>query len=100
VDRGGPSAFIRGVYLRARNALRRRSGCARLGFHADPGVDLDEILCAQEERKVGDANCASFWKLRCGTLNLGGRVGAIRHLEPSRLDGLRPILPRTPPHRV
>ena len=29
-----------------------------------PGVDLDEILCVQEERQVGNDNCVSYRTLK------------------------------------
>jgi hypothetical protein len=48
------NAFIRDVYLPAHNA---RFGLEPAGqgsaFTPIPGVDLDEILCVQEERQVG-----------------------------------------------
>ena len=33
-------------------------------FVAIPGVDLNEILCVQEERQVGNDNCVSFNRLK------------------------------------
>ena len=48
------NAFIRDVYLPAHNArfavLPAGEGSA---FTPIPGVDLDEILCVEEERQVG-----------------------------------------------
>ena len=34
------------------------------GFVAIPGVDLDEVLCVQEERQVGNDNCVSYNRLK------------------------------------
>ena len=58
-------AFIRDVYLPAHNArfaiAAEQPGTA---FVAIPGVDLDEILCIQEERQVRNDNCVSFNRLK------------------------------------
>ncbi len=40
---------------------RRSKRAARLW---NPGVDLGEILCVQEERQVGNDNCVSFNRLK------------------------------------
>jgi hypothetical protein len=41
------------------------SGCAHDGvFESFPGVDLDEILCLEEERQVGNDNCVSYRTLK------------------------------------
>jgi len=59
------NAFIRGIYLPAHNAhfsvLPAGEGSA---FTPIPGVDLDEILCVQEERQVGNDNCVSYRTLK------------------------------------
>ena len=59
------NAFIRDVYLPAHNARfavpAAQSGSA---FTPIPGVNLDEILCVQEERQVGNDNCVSFRTLK------------------------------------
>ena len=59
------NAFIRDVYLPAHNArfaiAAEQPGTA---FVAIPGVDLDEILCVQEERQVRNDNCVSFNRLK------------------------------------
>jgi len=59
------NAFLRGVYLPAHNA---RFAVAPAGegsaFTPIPGVDLDEILCVQEERQVGHDNCVSYRTLK------------------------------------
>ena len=34
------------------------------GFTPIPGFDLDEVLCVQEERHVGNDNCVSFNRLK------------------------------------
>jgi transposase InsO family protein len=57
--------FIRDRYIPAHNARfavpAEQPGTA---FVAIPGVDLDEILCVQEERQVGNDNCVSFHRLK------------------------------------
>jgi transposase len=57
--------FIREVYLPAHNA-RFAVPAAQPGsaFTPIPGVDLDEILCVQEERQVGNDNCVSYRTLK------------------------------------
>ena len=59
------NAFIREVYLPAYNqrfaSRRRQPGSA---FTPIPGVQLDEILCVQEERQVGNDNCVSYRTLK------------------------------------
>ena len=55
------NAFLREVYLPAHNA---RFAVAPAGdgsaFTPIPGVDLDEILCVEEDRQVGNDNCVSY----------------------------------------
>jgi hypothetical protein len=54
-------AFIRGVYLPAHNARFAVEPAGEgSAFTPIPGVDLDEILCVQEERQVGQDNCVSY----------------------------------------
>jgi hypothetical protein len=36
-----------------------------LAFTPVPGVDLDEILCVEEERQVGNDNCVSTGRSSC-----------------------------------
>jgi transposase len=59
------NAFIRDVYLPAHNARfavqAEQDGSA---FVAIPGVDLNEILCIQEERQVGNDNTVTFHRVR------------------------------------
>ena len=59
------NAFIKDIYVPAHNALfavkAEQKGSA---FVAVPGVDLSEILCIQEERKVGNDNTVSFNRMR------------------------------------
>ena len=59
------NAFIRDVYLPAHNArfavLPSGEGSA---FTPIPGVDLDEILCIQEERQVMNDNCVAYRTLK------------------------------------
>jgi len=57
--------FIREVYLPGHNArfavTAEQEGTA---FVPVPGVDLNEILCVQEERQVGNDNTVVFHRLR------------------------------------
>src|ERR1700677_3439360 len=59
------NAFIRDVYLPAHNARfavkAEQEGSA---FVAITGVDLNEILCIQEERQVGNDNTVTFHRHR------------------------------------
>src|SRR5580693_7488823 len=59
------NAFIREVYLPAHNqhfaVEATEPGSA---FTPIPGVDLDEILCVQEERQVMNDNCVSYRTLK------------------------------------
>jgi transposase len=59
------NAFIRDVYIPAHNerfaVAAEQDGSA---FVAVAGVDLCEILCVQEDRRVGNDNCVSFDRLR------------------------------------
>ena len=59
------NAFIRDHYIPDHNARfavkAEQEGSA---FVAIPGVDLNEILCVQEERQVGQDNCVSFNRLK------------------------------------
>jgi len=59
------NAFLREVYLPEHNA-RFAAPQAQPGsaFTPIPGVDLDDILCVQEERQVGNDNCVSFRRLK------------------------------------
>jgi hypothetical protein len=57
--------FLRDVYLPAHNArFAVEAAAPGSGFTAIPGVDLDEILCVQEERLVGQDNCVSYRTLK------------------------------------
>src|SRR5271170_1361938 len=64
-DIAAANAFLREVYLPAHNArfavLPAGEGSA---FTPIPGVDLDEILCVEEERQVGHDNCVSYRTLK------------------------------------
>jgi transposase len=59
------NAFLRDRYIAAHNVrfavAAEQEGSA---FVAIPGVDLNEILCVQEERQVGHDNCVSFNRLK------------------------------------
>ena len=59
------NAFIREVYLPAHNArFAVKAAQSDSAFTPIPGVNLDEILCVQEERQVGNDNCVSFRTLK------------------------------------
>ena len=51
------NAFIREVYLPPTTPASRFRRPAGSAFTPIPGVDLDEILCVEEERQVGHDNC-------------------------------------------
>jgi transposase len=59
------NAFIADIYVPAHNARfaikAEQEGSA---FVATSGVDLNEILCIQEERQVGNDNCVTFNRLK------------------------------------
>ena len=59
------NAFIRDHYIPDHNARfavkAEQQGSA---FVAIPGTDLNEILCVQEDRQVGQDNCVSFNRLK------------------------------------
>jgi transposase len=61
----GANRFIRDVYLPAHNARfavkAEQEGSA---FVPVSGIDLNEILCVQEERQVGNDNTVIFHRLR------------------------------------
>jgi transposase len=59
------NAFIREVYLPAHNArFAVEPDAAGSAFVPIQGVDLDEILCVEEERQVGNDNCVSYRTLK------------------------------------
>ena len=59
------NAFIRDRYLPAHNARFAVEPAGEgSAFTPIPGVDLDEILCVQEERQVGNDNCVSYRTLK------------------------------------
>jgi transposase len=59
------NAFLRDVYLPAHNArFAVEPAQAGSAFTPIPDVDLDEILCVQEERQVGCDNCVSYRTLK------------------------------------
>ena len=59
------NVFLREVYIPAHNARfavkAEQDGTA---FVAISGVDLNEILCVQEDRKVGNDNAVSYNRLK------------------------------------
>ena len=57
--------FLCEVYLPAHNArFAVEPAHAGSAFVPIQGVDLDEILCVQEERQVGNDNCVSYRTLK------------------------------------
>src|SRR6202166_4987871 len=59
------NAFIRDVYLPAHNARFAVDPAGEgSAFTPIPGVDLDGILCVEEERQVGHDNCVSYRTLK------------------------------------
>jgi transposase len=57
--------FISTVYIPAHNArFAVKAEQERSAFVAIPGVDLNEILCEQEDRQVGNDNTVAFNRLR------------------------------------
>jgi hypothetical protein len=60
-----PTPFIRDVYLPAHNARFAVDPAGEgSAFTLIPGVELDEILCVQEERQVMNDNCVSYRTLK------------------------------------
>jgi transposase len=58
-------AFIRDVFIPDYNRrFAREAELEGTAFVAIPGVNLDEILCVQEERRVGNDNCVSYNRLK------------------------------------
>ena len=95
IDIEAANAFIREVYLPAHSPV-----CEGSAFTPIPGVDLDEILCVQEERQVMNDNCVSYRTLKlqipesqCGPTS--SRRGSRSTSTPTA----RTPLPRTPLHR-
>src|SRR6202453_4585865 len=59
------NTFIREVYLPAHNARFAVDPAGEgSAFTPIPGVNLDEILCVQEERQVMNDNCVSYRTLK------------------------------------
>ena len=59
------NAFIRDVYRPAHNARFAVEPAGEgSAFTPIPGVNLDEILCVEEERQVGQDNCVSYRTLK------------------------------------
>jgi transposase len=59
------NTFLREVYLPAHNArFAVPPAAAGSAFVPIQGVDLDEILCVEEERQVGNDNCVSYRTLK------------------------------------
>jgi transposase InsO family protein len=59
------NCFLRDVYIPDHNArFAVKADQEGSAFVAIPGVDLNEILCVQEERQVGQDNTVPFHRLR------------------------------------
>jgi transposase len=60
------NAFLREIYLPDYNArfAVEPAGGEGSAFTPIPGFDLDEILCVEEERQVGQDNCVSYRTLK------------------------------------
>ncbi len=59
------NAFLRDVFIPDYNKrFARKPEQEGTAFVAIPGVGLREILCVQEQRKVGNDNCVSFNRLK------------------------------------
>ena len=57
--------FIRDVYIPAHNArFAVKAELEGSAFVAIPGVDLQEVLCVQEDREVGNDNTMAFNRMR------------------------------------
>jgi hypothetical protein len=89
------NAFIHEVFLPAHNARFAVDPAGEgSAFTPIPGVNLDEILCVQEERQVMNDNCVSYRTLKLQIPESPLRQGAGQGPRlPRRLP--RP-LPRTP----
>ena len=60
VDRGGQRLHPRGLSARPQPRFAVAAAEPGSAFTPIPGVDLDEILCVQEERQVMNDNCVSY----------------------------------------
>ena len=59
------NVYLRETYIPAHNArFAVQAVEPGTAFVAIPGVELDEILCVQEDRQVGNDNCVSFNRLK------------------------------------
>ena len=92
------NTFIREVYLPAHNARFAVDPAGEgSAFTPIPGVDLDEILCVQEERQVMNDNCVSYRTLKLQIPESPLRPTSSR--RGSRSTSTRQLprpLPRTP----
>ena len=58
-------AYLRDVFIPAYNArFSKPAEQPGSAFTPVPGFDLDEVLCVQEERQVGNDNCVSINRLK------------------------------------
>ena len=65
IDIEAANVFIRDRYLPEHNARFAVEPAGEgSAFTPIPGVDLDEILCVEEERQVGQDNCVSYRTLK------------------------------------
>ena len=96
------NAFIREVYLPAHNARFAVDPAGEgSAFTLIPGVDLDEILCVEEERQVMNDNCVSYRTLKLQIPESPMRAHFVKarvkvHVYP---DGSHAPLPRAQMHR-
>jgi hypothetical protein len=96
------NAFIRDVYLPAHNARFAVDPAGEgSAFTPIPGVDLDEILCVQEERQVMNDNCVSYRTLKLQIPESPMRAHFVQGAGqgPRLSRRLARPLPRTPLHR-
>ena len=96
------NAFIRDRYLPEHNARFAVEPAGEgSAFTPIPGVDLDEILCVEEERQVGQDNCVSYRTLKLQIPESPMRAHFVQRAgQGARLSGrLARRLPRTPLYR-
>ena len=96
------NAFIRDVYTPAYNGRFAVEPAGEgSAFTPIPGVDLDEIVCVQEERQVGNDNCVSYrtLKLQIPESPIAPAFRESARQGPHLPRRLARSLPRTPLHR-
>ena len=101
-DIAAANAFIGGVYLPAHNARFAIPAAGEgFAFTPIPGVDLNEILCVEEERQVGHDNCVSYRTLKLQIPQSPMRPHFVRARVKIHVyaDGSRALLPWAALHR-